>query len=325
MLDIQISGVCERDIDLLLLEELSSSREFLDWFILQIEDSRIVEKLKSVKRSVTTTSGESDIEISFIDDQGRTAIILVENKVDANFQKDQVERYGDRGMGYVQSGKCDYFFTVLTAPLGYMNDPQTDSFDTKIAFENIIHWYSGYKKIEDQRLTYKTRLLEYACGKFKKTSQMDPANTSFWLKYYELHNSYDPTLKMKEPGARKAGGYFVYFYPTILHSLDKISFIHKYAKGDMDLQIDGIGDMLYEFENLITEFLEEGMTLLKRGKSAAICIKVPELDPGMHFDSQKEKIKSCFNACRRLVNWVEKTYDKWGGSLDSLREKDNGV
>ena len=68
MLDIQISGVCERDIDLLLLEELSSSREFLDWFILQIEDSRIVEKLKSVKRSVTTTSGESDIEISFIDD-----------------------------------------------------------------------------------------------------------------------------------------------------------------------------------------------------------------------------------------------------------------
>ena len=130
---------------------------------------------------------------------------------------------------------------------------------------------------------------------------------------------------MKEPGARKAGGSFVYFYPTILHALDKISFIHKYAKGDMDLQIEGIGGRLYEFESLINEFLEEGMTLLKRGKSAAICIKVPELDPGMHFDSQKEKIESCFKACRRLVNWAEKTYNKWGRSLDHFREKDNGI
>ena len=67
---------------------------------------------------------------------------------------------------------------------------QDDSFDTKISLrKHHMLVFRLYKKIEGQRLTYKTRLLEYACGKFKKTSKMDSANTSFWISTMSFINS----------------------------------------------------------------------------------------------------------------------------------------
>jgi hypothetical protein len=62
--EMPIAGVCERDIDLLLLEEFIASVHFIQWFTEQINrvDAEI-ECLLSAQRSVTQSNGESDLEV----------------------------------------------------------------------------------------------------------------------------------------------------------------------------------------------------------------------------------------------------------------------
>ncbi len=66
--DLNISGVSERDVDLLLLEEFLSSLAFQEWFVAQAlgPDVRLG-RLVEAKRSVTDSTGESDLEVAFSD------------------------------------------------------------------------------------------------------------------------------------------------------------------------------------------------------------------------------------------------------------------
>ena len=102
MATIEVSGVCERDVDLLLLEELVASRPFFEWFLGRVGISPSAE-LIAVARSVTTSNGESDLELTIkLDDRIRK--ILVENKIDSIFQPRQADRYCERAAGYLRDG-----------------------------------------------------------------------------------------------------------------------------------------------------------------------------------------------------------------------------
>ena len=78
-----IAGISERDIDLLLLEEFQSATGLEDWFVAQTLglSVRLGEGV-SADRSVSQSTGESDLEIVF-SDQGGTTCLLIENKVNA--------------------------------------------------------------------------------------------------------------------------------------------------------------------------------------------------------------------------------------------------
>src|SRR5688572_22073219 len=91
---ISIAGVSERDIDLLLLEEFHSSPTFQAWFVAQIlGGGAVTGELVSARRSVTQSTGESDVEVAFKCDDGREVRFLIENKLNVGFQPLQAERY----------------------------------------------------------------------------------------------------------------------------------------------------------------------------------------------------------------------------------------
>jgi len=102
----KISGVSERDIDLLLLEEFISSVPFQELFLKQSKFKE--EKLTYVEaqRSVTDSIGESDLEVLFKNEDEKVFMLMLENKVNANFQKDQLERYVQRGKNYIKNKLC---------------------------------------------------------------------------------------------------------------------------------------------------------------------------------------------------------------------------
>ncbi len=78
---VSISGLTERDIDLLLVEELFCSPAFRLWFLSQVvghPPTRI--RLLAAKRSVSTALGESDVEAHFEVGERQRWIVLVENK-----------------------------------------------------------------------------------------------------------------------------------------------------------------------------------------------------------------------------------------------------
>jgi hypothetical protein len=114
---IRVSGVCERDLDLLLLEELYSSPAFRSFVSNTAGFPELAEEsLTSVFRSVTHSSGESDLELYLELADGQRAVLLIENKIDASLQPAQAERYKQRAGACVASGDVDTARTLLVAP-----------------------------------------------------------------------------------------------------------------------------------------------------------------------------------------------------------------
>jgi hypothetical protein len=73
-----IPGLCERDIDLLLVEEFLSSPAFLAWFAERAglkETSGL--KLLHVERSRSDSTGESDVEVTYKEPSRRRVRLLL--------------------------------------------------------------------------------------------------------------------------------------------------------------------------------------------------------------------------------------------------------
>ena len=93
-MDMVFNRVIGRDIDLLLAEELVSSHVFLEWLLARI--GMVGEpKLRRVAQSVSTSTGESGVEV-FVAIGGRVVAALIEDKIGAVFQPHQEERYQKR-------------------------------------------------------------------------------------------------------------------------------------------------------------------------------------------------------------------------------------
>ncbi len=163
---VPISGVCERDIDLLILEEFIASFEFLQWFVSKVANHPAkAEALLDAQRSVTQSNGESDIEIYFKDSAGNQVCLLIENKVNAALQPQQAERYRERGQTYRDHEACTDFYTILMAPKSYFGaDVALKGFDASITYEDIRDWFRQQPTL-GERQRYKESLLTAAIEK----------------------------------------------------------------------------------------------------------------------------------------------------------------
>jgi len=89
-MDLALASVTERDLDLLLFEEFVASPEFALWFVNRVGGFDLSEHpVISASRSVTTASGESDLEVALTTADGSIHYLPVENKISASFQPRQ--------------------------------------------------------------------------------------------------------------------------------------------------------------------------------------------------------------------------------------------
>ena len=132
-----LEAVTERDIDLLLFEELTANSRFAQWFAKKICPELELVSI-SVWHSLTDAElGESDLVLLVNPEQTKHAI-LVENKVDAAPQPTQAERYRSRGKAGIDLGKWTSFASCLIAPEKYLtSERNTAGYDAKISYEEI--------------------------------------------------------------------------------------------------------------------------------------------------------------------------------------------
>ena len=94
-------NVREMHVDFLLEEEFNVSATFLEHFITaaHTEPGRSSFRAESVRRSVGDQFGEVDLIVLYKqpDGNGRHTAILIENKIGAEFQPNQAQRYRLRG------------------------------------------------------------------------------------------------------------------------------------------------------------------------------------------------------------------------------------
>lgn len=311
---IRIPDVCERDIDLLLLEEFIASAEYRSWFLSQVAiDSGAA--LFEACRSVKTESGESDLEFTFKDDTGFVKV-LVENKVDAAFQPDQVHRYMQRANKYEKSGKYREVITVLIAPEIYFgSEAENYGFDAKITYESVLGWLSAAERM-NPRTEYKLALLRTAIDRGRSGWQLVPnAHVGrFWQLYWQLAEKVAPQLSMPKPKEKiPAGSHFIVFRPNVLPGNVKLK--HKVGYGHVDLEFRGMGDHLGEMEQLYRHLLPPGMRIEPAAKSAVVRALVEPVDMTHTDFTQAEPImRKAIDAAALLLEWFNTVANRDRGS-----------
>ena len=137
-----LEAVYERDIDLLLLEEMHASTQFRRWLeqtIIgdQVEEASFIEACHSICGVTPGGSGESDLILLFSDATNQRWAIPIENKVTAAAQPEQAFRYRERGMHGVETGKWQRFKTAIIAPELYLSrGSDVANFDAKLSYEH---------------------------------------------------------------------------------------------------------------------------------------------------------------------------------------------
>ncbi|WP_320122987.1 hypothetical protein [uncultured Sphaerochaeta sp.] len=177
-----LEAVSERDMDLLILEELNVSRDFSDWFYrgngLTVPSGGLSKALHSISNPEL---GESDL-IAFY---SNGHAILIENKINDIAQTQQAERYQQRGEREIKSGDWKSFSTCMIAPQVYLEGlEEAPMYDRTISHETIIIWFTA---LGTRRGEYRTAVLEAAIDQGRRGYVVIPDQdaTNFWKSHYD--------------------------------------------------------------------------------------------------------------------------------------------
>lgn len=290
----RIEAVTERDIDLLLLEELNSAPEFGRWIRENATEFGVTAACKGAWHSITDPQyGESDI-ITLYEDR---FAILIENKIDAVAQPDQGLRYKKRGEAGIEGGAWDRFTICMIAPQRYLDCEQdAQAYDAVIRYENVIECFTSSD--DTPRSRFKAFLLAEAIEQNRRGYKAIPDGkvTAFWYEYWKLTRQIAPELGMRDPGPKPAGADWPAFRPASLSP--GLSVVHKWRQGTVDLQVSNAADKI---EKLAQEFQDTEFEVIPTGKSASIRLRVSALSRFASFASQSNAAQEGIRAALKLT------------------------
>lgn len=306
MAKIELTGVNEKDIDLLFAEELISSDAFFRWFVqMACVDEEF--QLSAISRSVKTPSGETDLHVELANAHSRV-FILLENKLDSSFRPRQTDRYRERANAYVRSSACERCLVGLIAPAKYLpQDGLMLGFDFVIKYEQLLRWFSNQLRA-DPRMRFKHTVLDRALQR-SSTGYVpipDRPASEFWKQYWMLASKLAPDLRMKEPTERPANSTFIYFKPEFLPN--SINLVHKVRHGYVDLQFQGMAKQIDRLREELQPRLEPGMRIDRAAQSAVVRINVPTIDVTVPFETSEAAAREGLWAARLLLVWYKQLH-----------------
>jgi len=298
----QSTHPAERDIDLLLIEEIHVDSSLLSWFYGLVWGTGDQElSFLGAWHSLTHPEhGESDIVVLAKGVDGRKLAILAENKIDAIAQPNQASRYRLRGDAGIEKNWWHQYRTCIVAPQAYLDvNSEVELYDVRISYESIKEWFGT--KTGDRRSKYKAKIIEFAIEQNKRGYQPEPHNgvTRFWFDYWQLSMEEFPGLQMKNPGVKPAGADWIRFNPIELKNASVV--LHKLEDGAVDLTILRAGAGIERLKQLNESLLVDGLLMLKTRESAAIRIGVPKMNRFAEFAPQKDRARNGLLAVSRLI------------------------
>lgn len=301
-----VDRIEERDIDLMLLEEVSCEPDFQRFVAARTLDADTDWTFQEAANSISTVShGESDLLMVF-QAGPRVAAVLVENKITANFMPEQADRYRRRGDDGIRDSHWTEYVTVLVAPRRYLAaDLSGHVFDRHLAYEDLLTWFD--RDEAGARGAWRAALLRRACGGSKSSIYrrvVDLATTQFFHDYWAIASAEFPDLRMKRDKDRPAGSTWVQFHPDIgLPS--HITLHHKAAEtfaADLSFSRTSVEDLHAAAAHL----LEPDMFLEQRQKSAVIRIPTTPLSVAAGCVDQGHTVREGLQAARRLTSFFVK-------------------
>lgn len=300
-----IASVAERDVDLVVLEELSVSDEFREWVSARTHGMPVYASTVGVWHSVSDGNlGESDLVFEFTSQAGERIALLIENKIDAPPQPTQGARYRLRGENGIKAGYWDKFRTCVIAPQRYLDSStHTEAYDVEVPYEEVMSFFSS-RRFRDERFKYKARVVQEAIEQNRRGYQPEYSEpmTTFVTDYYSVASGTFPQLAMQAAKPRPAGSTWIMFNSPLLPK--GVQLWHQMTAGFVKL-LFGFPSTL---ESVLAQYgkrLDSDMTIEPAGKSVAIAIAVPKLSPlSLPFEQEREKVLAALSAVSRLLDVV---------------------
>ena len=291
-----IETIRERDVDLILLEELNTNNHFTNWFISQLELPELTKTMGAWRSITGYGQGETDLLLSY-HSTDKTIFVLIENKLDANFQERQFERYQLRGGQYKLESKCTEYFPILFAPKQYA-EGQND-FEKYITYEDLRDYFEFDG---NRRQLYKASLLNIAIEKSKRGYQ--PINCepvfNFVQSYWKYREDHFPEFIMKKPAIVPADSDWIQLRKD---DLKNIVLFHKLGKGFIDATFINYPA---ETEFRIKEILPAHYMFVKH-KSGRFSLrqKIGSIDKMLNFDKQLENVRVGLEKVKEVSEWIK--------------------
>ncbi|MGN1078818.1 MAG: hypothetical protein ACI4TE_01450 [Alphaproteobacteria bacterium] len=183
--------LAERDMDLLVLEEMLSSDPFKKWLV-----SKLYNGTRQFRRMIGAWHTPSleplgSVDILFVFEEmsaGHKCAILIENKIDQPKQNLQAQRYFEFGEKGVKDGYWDEYLTCLFSPQAYFSSLEpSEYFSSYLSYEEIETWFSRAAaeshSATPQRSAYKKTLIrqaiEQGTGMMRRQMQTATAESAY--------------------------------------------------------------------------------------------------------------------------------------------------
>jgi len=283
----------ERDVDLLLLEELHTNPAFVAWFGAQCGLSEA--RFDGTWLSVSDADGETDVLLRVHAANGRVGV-LIEDKIAAGEQPDQGARYIIRGGRLRREGAFDRFVTCICAPSAYLDAlPEDSLYQYRLAYETIAAWFATQS---GERARWRHGLLQAAVAQGRKgyVKVVNDAVTAFHLAYWERMCRTQPNLRMTRPTDKGSRGTWIMVsvdgWPSTTH------LNHKLARGSVELSFER-----HTHDALLAAKSDwpEGIIPIPIGRYGSLAIRVTAIDVAKPFAAQAAAVDAAFTAMQRLV------------------------
>lgn len=300
---IEFKKIYEHDMDLLIIEEFISDRNFARIFLdkLQLSDDYAIHK---VSHSLADSDGESDITLILQYPDKRVAL-LIEDKIDAQTMPEQSARYHKRAQSAISRGEYDCYYVMLAAPADYHREHANDgnaAYEYRICYEELREYLS---KQDYARAVFKTAMVDCALREKKAGYQVQevPAVTEFWIKLRQFCKENYPQLSMVGEDAPKGAAAS---WPEFRTSLGTVKVVYKSQKGFVDLELPQYGDRIAELHSIVGDRMAEPMQIWKTGKSASVRLSDEKwvLDFTQDFGACQPAISDILQAVSKLCKFA---------------------
>lgn len=302
---IEFKRIYEHDMDLLIIEEFISDRNFARIFLDKLQLSNDYVVCKAI-HSLADADGESDITL-ILQYPDKKVGLLIEDKIDAQTMPEQSARYHKRAQNAVSRGEYDCYYVVLVAPADYHEEHKYDSnavYENRVCYEELREYI---KKNNDVRASFKVAMIDCALNERNAGYQVQevPAVTAFWIKLRQFCKENYPQLNMIGEDAPKGAAAR---WPEFRTSLGAVKVIYKSQKGYVDLEFPKYGDSISELLSKIGEKMVAPMQVWKTGKSASVRIANDKwiLDFLQDFDKCKDTVSEILQAVSVLCEFASK-------------------
>lgn len=326
-----LSHATERDVDLLLVEEIACGDAFLTYVTNEVFGQALHE-IGYISHRVLHSSRrmhnrrEIDITVEIETTIGERIVLLIENKLDAGEQVDQASSYREEARHLEAIGAASIVRTVLVRPeqYGRANAAFDAQFDHRLSYEGVAAFLSARADSVGgelgQRLSHRAQLLDQAVTKGRRGYRAVPLPViaDFNSAYVDLCRRDFPHLK-PGPAMLKTGSpgesVTMIFAPETLPKwphLPQMRLVHQLREANANLSFYGWGDHFADLVAPLSVALKgSGFRIIptvnkrKGGRSGLMIFAMsPAVSNQRPFAEQQDAIVEGLQQAEALREWL---------------------